>query len=71
MASSLAYVGVTVMILSWPMQMHFRERFGKALAWDWRVAGLAAVALVLLNAAVFTVPWVLGRRRLEAYEGPC
>ncbi|MBI5622714.1 MAG: hypothetical protein HY924_02935 [Elusimicrobia bacterium] len=70
MASSLAYVGTSIMILSWPMQMHFKERFGDAAAWDWRIAGVCAAAMVLLNAAAFLAPWVMGRRRLEAYEGP-
>jgi hypothetical protein len=36
--------------------------------WDWRVAGVAAALLLLLNAAAFTVPWALGARNLEAHE---
>ncbi|MBI5210062.1 MAG: hypothetical protein HY927_08830 [Elusimicrobia bacterium] len=69
MASSLSYVGFTIMILSWPMQMHFKERFGKAAAWDWRIVGLCVLAVVALNALALVVPWTLGRRKLEAYEG--
>ncbi|MBI5883320.1 MAG: hypothetical protein HZB91_09480 [Elusimicrobia bacterium] len=69
MTSSLAYVGFSIMILSWPMQMHFRERFGKVAAWDWRIAAVCAAAMVLLNGAAFLVPWAMGRRKLEAYEG--
>ncbi len=68
MASSLVYIGATIMALSWPMRMHFEERFGRAGAWRWpAVAGCAAFWL-LLNAAAFIMPWTLGRRALEAFE---
>ncbi|MBI4679490.1 MAG: hypothetical protein HY748_18100 [Elusimicrobia bacterium] len=70
MASSLAYVGVSIMVLSWPMQMHFRERFGKAGAWDWRIAGLCAAAIIVINAAACILPWKMGLRKLENHEGP-
>jgi ABC-2 type transport system permease protein len=67
MAACLFYIGGTIAVLSWPMQMHFQERFGKA-AWDWRVAAFSAAAWLVLNAAAFTVPWALGRRALERHE---
>ncbi len=68
MASSLGYVGVTVMVLSWPVQMHFKSRMGGP-GWDWRIAGLCAGALLILNLGAVAVPWLLGRRTLESYEG--
>lgn len=67
MAASLFYIGATLAVLSWPMQMHFQERFGRA-AWDWRVAAFAGAAWLALNIAAFAVPWTLGRRALELHE---
>jgi ABC-2 type transport system permease protein len=67
MAACLFYVGASVSILALPMRMHFAQRFGMG-GWDWRVAGVAAALLLLLNAAAFTVPWALGARNLEAHE---
>ena len=67
MAASLFYIGATIMVLSWPMQMHFSERFGRP-AWDWRVAAFSAAAWLALNAAAFVLPWTLGRRALEKHE---
>ncbi len=67
MAACLFYIGATIAILSWPMQMHFQERFGKA-AWDWRVAGCSGAGWLVLNAVAFVVPWTLGRRALERHE---
>ena len=68
MASSLGYIGSTIMILAWPMKMHFQERFGMVHAWDWRIAGFCAAMLLVLNAVAFTIPWIMGRRTLESYE---
>ncbi|MCX5794789.1 MAG: hypothetical protein NTY77_04780 [Elusimicrobia bacterium] len=68
MASALGYVGASIMILAWPMQMHFQERFGRAEAWDWRIVASCAVMMLLLNAAALVVPWKLGLRTLERYE---
>jgi hypothetical protein len=68
MAASLFYIGATIMILSWPMHMHFQERFGRIGAWNWRLVAYCAGAWVLINAAAFLIPWRLGQRSLEAYE---
>ena len=68
MAACLFYVGATVAVLAAPMQMHFQERFGRIGAWDWRVAALAGVGWLALNAAAFVVPWASGLRALERYE---
>jgi len=68
MASSLFYVAATITILSWPMNMHFQERFGNPSAWNWGLAGWCGGAWLLLNAAAFLLPWALGRRALESYE---
>lgn len=68
MASSLFYIAATIMILSWPMNMHFQERFGRPQAWSWPLAALSLAALALLNAAAFVLPWKLGRKSLEAHE---
>jgi hypothetical protein len=68
MAACLFYIGATVAVLAAPMQMHFQQRFGKANAWDWRIAAAAAAAWALLNAAALIAPWTLGRRALEDYE---
>lgn len=68
MAASLFYIGADIMILSWPMEMHFQERFGNSHAWHPGVVGLCAVSWVVLNAAAFAVPWLMGRRSLEVYE---
>ncbi|MDD5628341.1 MAG: hypothetical protein PHU21_04715 [Elusimicrobia bacterium] len=68
MASALGYIGATIMILAWPMQMHFQERFGRPGAWDWNLVGYCAALYLVLNAAALAVPWSLGRRTLERYE---
>jgi ABC-2 type transport system permease protein len=68
MAASLFYIGADIMILSWPMEMHFQERFGNAHAWHRGVVVLCAGCWVVLNSAAFAVPWLLGRRALEVYE---
>ncbi len=68
MAASLFYIGATVAVLAVPMQMHFRERFGKAGAWDARLAAAAGAAWLALSAAAIAVPWTLGRRALEKNE---
>ncbi|MBI5629978.1 MAG: hypothetical protein HY921_03730 [Elusimicrobia bacterium] len=68
MAASLFYIGAMILILSWPMQMHFHARFGRPEAWDWNVAFLSAAAAALLNLIVFIVPWKLGLKSLENHE---
>lgn len=68
MAAALGYIGATVTILSWPMHMHFQERFGKVGAWNWPAAWAALGLWLALNTAAFIVPWRLGRRSLERYE---
>lgn len=68
MACSLFYIGATVMILSWPMQMHFQERFGKVGAWNWGTAAVCLALWVFLNALAFAVPWRLGLVALERHE---
>jgi len=68
MASALAYVGASIMILSWPMQMHFQERFGRVGAWNWSIAAACAGLFLALTAAAGAVPWALGKRTLENYE---
>lgn len=69
MASSLFYVVATVGILAWPVQMHFQQRFGRVGAWHGEIVAFCAALWLVLNAAAFLVPWRLGRRALEAYEG--
>jgi ABC-2 type transport system permease protein len=68
MAASLFYIGAMITILSWPVRMHFEERFGRLGAWHWSVAGACAVLLAALNAVAAAVPWLLGRRALESFE---
>lgn len=68
MASSLGYVGLVIMILSWPMQMHFQVRFGRPEAWRPEVALACLAALLAVTAAAAAVPWALGRRALERHE---
>ena len=68
MAASLSYIGATIAVLAWPMQMHFQERFGRQNAWDRRAVVFAAAAWLALNAAAFIGPWTFGRRALENYE---
>lgn len=68
MAACLFYIGADIMVLSWPMQMHFQERFGNGRAWNARIVLVCAVCWVLLNAAALTVPWLIGKKALEAHE---
>lgn len=68
MAASLFYIGANIVVLSWPMQMHFQERFGRAHSWDWGVAGGCAAAWLALNAFALAAPWLAGRRALESHE---
>lgn len=68
MAASLGYIGLSIMILSWPVRMHFAERFGQVGAWNWDVVWICAAAFALLNAAALIIPWTMGRRALENYE---
>ncbi|MBI3298229.1 MAG: hypothetical protein HYZ75_08705 [Elusimicrobia bacterium] len=69
MACALGFIGLTLAAEAWPVKMHFDARLGRANAWDWRAAGLSALMLLVVNAAAAGLPWVLGRRALEAYEG--
>ncbi|MFA5139405.1 MAG: hypothetical protein WC728_09245 [Elusimicrobiota bacterium] len=69
MACALALVAVTVAAEAWPVKMHFQARFGRADAWDWDWVAACAASLVLVNAAGFILPWMLGRRCLQRYEG--
>jgi ABC-2 type transport system permease protein len=68
MASALFYIGATIMILSWPMRVHFERRFGHYAPWEPMPLLLCAAMWIGLNAAAFVVPWLLGRRALEAHE---
>lgn len=68
MAACLFYIGATIAVLAWPMQMHFQERFGKTAAWDWRVAAASGVMWLVLNTAAAVVPWILGLRALGNHE---
>ena len=68
MAASLFYIAGTIMILSWPVQMHFQVRFGRPDAWSWSVAGYCGALLVVLNVTALCLPWILGRRALEGFE---
>lgn len=69
MACSLAYTGLILACEAWPVEMHFAERLGRYGHWDYEYVALSAAALVLVNAVAFIVPWLLGRRALESYEG--
>jgi ABC-2 type transport system permease protein len=68
MAACLFYIGATIAVLAWPMQMHFQERFGKANVWNWRVAAAAGALWLALNVVAVVLPWTLGRRALENHE---
>jgi ABC-2 type transport system permease protein len=68
MAACLFYIGATIAILAMPMQMHFQERFGRAQAWDWPLAGACAIGWLLLNAAAFLIPWRIGLKALQNHE---
>ena len=68
MAAALFYIGLTITFEAWPVQMHFRERFGRAGPWDYLGLALCGACLVVLNVVAFAVPWWLGRRHLETYE---
>ncbi|MBI4057347.1 MAG: hypothetical protein HY399_07365 [Elusimicrobia bacterium] len=69
MACALGYLAATIVAEIWPIKMHFQERFGKLHAWDWKLISLSVVFLVVLNFVSFVVPWKLGRKVLEGYEG--
>jgi hypothetical protein len=68
MAAALFYIGATIMILAWPMNMHFQERFGRAGAFNPELAALCFGAWALLSAAAIVIPWLMGRRALERLE---
>lgn len=69
MACCLGYLGATIAIEAWPVQMHFAERFGRHGAWNWTAVAWCAAALAVLNAAAAIVPWKIGLKTLENYEG--
>ncbi len=69
MASALFYIGATVMILAWPMRVHFEQHFGRPIPWEPAPLLLCAAMWLALNASAFAVPWALGRRALERFEG--
>lgn len=69
MACALGFIGLTLAAEAWPVKMHFDAHMGRANAWDWRAAALSALLLFVVNAVAAGLPWFLGRRALEAYEG--
>lgn len=69
MAAAIGTVGLTLAAEAWPVKMHFDAALGRADAWDWRAAALSAAMLAVVHAVAAAVPWVLGRRNLEAHEG--
>lgn len=68
MAAALFYIGLTIALEAWPVQMHFHERFGRDNPWDVPGLWLCGLSVLALNAVAFAVPWWLGRRHLESYE---
>ncbi len=68
MAAAIGYIALTIALEVLPVQMHFQQRFGISRGWDAAALGLCALGLLLLNAAAFLGPWLLGRRHLEHYE---
>ncbi|MBI4051713.1 MAG: hypothetical protein HY400_04330 [Elusimicrobia bacterium] len=69
MACALGYLTLTVAVEAGPIRMYFMERMGRAHPWNWNWIIFCVGTLLLLNAAAFYVPGVLGRRVLENYEG--
>ncbi|HVE14717.1 MAG TPA: hypothetical protein VNI01_15075 [Elusimicrobiota bacterium] len=69
MACALGYIALVMGIEAIPMQMHFQQILGRAGAWVPWAAWASAAGVAALNAAAFGIPWVLGLRNLEAYEG--
>ncbi len=68
MAASLFYIGLPIAVEAWPVQMHFQQRYGRADAWDWTWIACCGAGLIVVNLTAFALPWVMGRRNLEAYE---
>ena len=68
MAAAMFYIAATIMILSWPMRVHFERRFNQAVAWEPVPLLICAALWLALNAAAFAVPWALGLRALERHE---
>ncbi|MHB2026575.1 MAG: putative ABC transporter permease subunit [Elusimicrobiota bacterium] len=68
MAAAFFFVGMTVAALAWPMRMHFMGQLGQANAWRRGPAVLCFGAWILLNLSAATLPWIMGRRHLEAFE---
>ncbi len=69
MACGLGYIGATIAVEAVMMQYHFLMRFGKIGGWDKQLLMFTAAGMLILNLIAFLVPWELGRRSLEAYEG--
>jgi ABC-2 type transport system permease protein len=69
MACALGYIGLMVALESWIVQNHFWIKFGKLPGWDWTLVGWTLGAVGVLNVIAFAVPWLIGRRLLESYEG--
>jgi hypothetical protein len=68
MAASLFYVAATVMILAWPVRLHF-ERVWIDVSW-WGRPGVfwCAGLWVALNIAAAYLPWKAGIWSLERFE---
>ncbi|TPW19325.1 MAG: hypothetical protein FD126_2797, partial [Elusimicrobia bacterium] len=69
MACAIGTVGLTLAAEAWPVKMHFDGTLGRPDAWDWRAAAVSAAMVAVVHGAACSVPWVLGRRNLEAHEG--
>jgi ABC-2 type transport system permease protein len=69
MACALSYVGFLVACEAMPVRMHFFERFGRLQPWEPGILLLCAATFIVVNAVAYVVPWILGRRSLEKYEG--
>lgn len=68
MACALFYIASTIMILAWPMNMHFARRFGRPQAWRPGFVLACFAAWALLTLIVSAAPWLAGRRTLERLE---
>jgi ABC-2 type transport system permease protein len=68
MAAALFYVGADILVLSWPMRMHFERSFGRAEAWRPGIVAGCAVAWLALNAGACILPWLAGQKALERLE---
>ncbi len=68
MAAALFYIGATIMILAWPMNMHFQARFGRADAWHPGLAALCFAVWAALSVFAMAGPWLAGLRALDKLE---